>query len=116
VGGDVLCCSEDGAEEFAGEQAVEAGLFGERDELVWRDKAALRMLPAGESLEAAEKASAKLYEWLKIGNDLVIFECSAQIVRVISSHGSDDTTAATSYPVNFRVFQRETRSRAASCQ
>jgi hypothetical protein len=73
------------------------------------------MLPAGEGFEAAQKTGAKLYEWLKIRNDLVVFECSAQVIRVISSHGTDDTTAATTYTVNFRAFQRETRSRAASC-
>jgi hypothetical protein len=55
----------------------------------------LRMLPAGEGFEAAEKAGAKLYEWLKVRNDLVAFECSTQIICVISSHGRDDTTAAT---------------------
>src|SRR5436190_15740900 len=74
------------------------------------------MLPAGEGFEAAEEAGAKLYEWLKVRNDFVAFECSAQIICVISSHGTDDTTAATAYTVNFRAFQRLTRSRAASCQ
>jgi hypothetical protein len=93
--GDVFGCGEDGAEEFAGEEAVEAGFFGEGNELVWGDEAALRMLPAGEGFEAAEKAGAKLYEWLKVRNDLVAFECSTQIICVISSHGRDDTTAAT---------------------
>ena len=50
-------------------------------------KAALRMLPAGEGFEAAEKAGAKLDERLKIRDDLVIFEGSAQIVRVVGGHG-----------------------------
>jgi hypothetical protein len=45
------------------------------------------MLPAGEGFEAAEKAGAKLYERLKIRDDLVIFEGSAQVVRVVSGHG-----------------------------
>ena len=87
VVGDVFGGDEDCAQELAGEQAVKSGLFGEGNELVWRDKAALRMLPAGESLKAAEQAGAKLDKRLKIRNDLVIFERSAQIVCVVSSHG-----------------------------
>src|SRR5260370_620150 len=75
-----------------------------------------RRLPAGEGFEAAKKGGAKLYERLKIRNDLVTFECSAQIICVISRHGRDDTTATRTYPVNFRAFQRETRSLAASGQ
>jgi hypothetical protein len=37
VAGDLLSSGEDGAEEVAGELTVEAGLFGERDELIGRD-------------------------------------------------------------------------------
>ena len=85
--GDVFGGGEDGAEEVAGEQAVEAGFFGEWNELVWRDEAALGMLPAGEGFEAAEEAGAKLDERLEVRDDLVVFECSAQIVCVFSSHG-----------------------------
>ena len=79
-----------GAEHCAkklGEEAVEAGFFCERDELVWGDKAPLRMLPAGKCLKSAEEAGAKLDERLKIRDDLVIFERSAQIVCVVGSHG-----------------------------
>jgi hypothetical protein len=102
--GDVLGGGEDGGEEFAGEETVKTGLFGEGDEVVWGDEAALRMLPAGEGFEAAKKAGAKLYERLKIRNDLVIFECSAQIIRVISSHGRDDTTATNDLHSKFSRF------------
>ena len=84
---DVFDGGEDGAEELACEKTVKAGFFCERDELVWRDETALWMLPAGESFEAAEESGAKFDERLKIGNDLVILECSAQIVRVAGSHG-----------------------------
>jgi hypothetical protein len=101
--GNVFCGGEDGGEEFAGEETMQSRRFGEGNELVWRDEAALRMLPAGEGFEAAKKAGAKFYEWLKIRNNLVIFEPSAQIVCVFGGHGTDDTTAATTYPVNFRV-------------
>ncbi len=87
VAGDVFGCGEDCTQELASEQTVESGLFGKGDELIRQDKTALRMLPAGECLEAAEQASAELYERLEIRHDLVIFEGSAQIVRVISSHG-----------------------------
>ncbi len=87
MAGDVFGCSEDRTQELAGEQAVEAGLFGEGDELIRKNKTALRMLPAGERLEAAEQACAKLHERLEKWHDLVIFERSAQIVCVISSHG-----------------------------
>ena len=85
--GDVFGCGEDGADKAAGEQTVEAGFFGEGNELVGRDETALRMLPAGEGFEAAEKAGAKLHKRLKIRNDLVVFECSPQIVCVVGSHG-----------------------------
>jgi hypothetical protein len=111
--GNVFCGGEDCAEEFAGEETMQTGRFGEGNELVWRDEAALRMLPAGEGFEAAKKTGAKFNEWLKIRNDLVIFERSAQIGCVFGGHGTDDTTAYRTYTVNFRVFQRETRSRAA---
>jgi hypothetical protein len=72
---------------------VKAGLFGQGDELVWRDETALWMLPASESLEAAQEASAKFNQRLEKWNDLVVFEGSAQIVCVIGSHANDDTTA-----------------------
>src|ERR1700758_1031215 len=83
VVGNVFGGGEDGGEELAGEQAVEAGFFGERDELVWRDEAALGMLPAGEGFEAAEEASTQFDERLKVRNDFVAFEGSAQINCVI---------------------------------
>ncbi len=79
-----LAAAKTAREEFAGEEAVEAGLFGERDELIWRDEAALRMLPASEGFEAAEEAGAELYKRLKVRNDLVVFEGSAEIVCVVS--------------------------------
>jgi hypothetical protein len=44
------------------------------------------MLPARQGLEAAEEPGAQFYERLKIRNDLVIFERSAQIVCVVGSH------------------------------
>jgi hypothetical protein len=114
--GDVFGGDEDCTEEFAGEQAVKAGGFGERDELIGGDEAASLMLPAGESLEAAEEAGAKFDKWLEIRDDLIIFEPSSEIVRVADSHGRDDTTALRSYTVKFRFFQRKTRSRAAAGQ
>jgi hypothetical protein len=98
VGGDVFGGGEDGSEERAGEEAVEAGVFGEGDELVGKDEAALRMLPAGEGFEAAEQAGAKFHERLEIGDDLAVFQGSAQIVRVVGSHGRDDTTAGREFP------------------
>jgi hypothetical protein len=66
---------------------VEAGFFGQGNELIWRDEAALRVLPAGKGLEAAKEPGAKFYQRLKIRDDLVVFECSAQIICVVSSHG-----------------------------
>ena len=113
---DVFGSGENGAEEIAGEQAVEAGLFGQGNELIRRDEAPLRMLPSGQSFEAAEKAGAQFDERLKIRDDLVIFERSAQIIRVVGSHGSDDTTVTTTYTAKFCIFQRATRSRAAAGQ
>ena len=101
--GDIFRGGEDGAEEFAGEQTMKTGRFGEGNEFVGRDEAALRMLPAGEGFEAAEQAGAKFYEGLEIRNDLIAFQCSAQIVCVFGSHGTDDTTAVTTYTVNFRA-------------
>jgi hypothetical protein len=91
--GDVFCGGEDGSEEVAGELAVEAGLFGERDELVGGDEAADGMLPTREDFESAEQARAKLYQRLKVWENFVLLERSAQIVRVFRSHGKDDTTA-----------------------
>ena len=90
------------------------GFFGQGNELVGRDEAALRMLPAGEGLKAAEKAGAKLDKRLKIWNDLVIFERSAEIVASSPAMARDDTTAPPSYPVKFRARQRATRSRKAA--
>jgi hypothetical protein len=94
VRGDVFCGGEDCPEESAGEETVEAGAFGEGDELVGKDEAALRVLPAGEGFEAAEEAGAELDEGLEIGDDFAIFQGSAQIARVVGSHGRDDTTAS----------------------
>ncbi len=85
---------EDGTKKLASKQAMKAGLFSERNELIWLDQATLRMLPAGERLEAAEEAGAELDERLEIRNDLVIFECSPQIVCVVGSHARDDTTVS----------------------
>ena len=98
MGGDVFGSGEDGSEEFAGEEAVEAGAFGEGDELVGRDEASLGMLPAREGFEAAEEASTEFDERLEIGDDLVVFQGSAQIARVVGSHGRDDTTASRGLP------------------
>jgi hypothetical protein len=92
VGGDIFGCGEDGAEEFASKEAVEAGLLCEGDELVGQDETALGMLPAGECFEAAEEAGAQFDEGLEVGNDLVVFERAAQIVGVVGSHGWNDTT------------------------
>ena len=105
VSRDVSGCGEDGGEEFAGELTVEAGLFCEGDELVWSDEAALGMLPAGEGFEAAEQAGAQLDERLEIWQDLVIFECPAQIICVVVGHGRDDTTSDRSWSVNFRSVE-----------
>ena len=85
--GDIFGRGEDGGEELAGEQAVKAGFFRKRNELVRWDEAALRMLPTGEGFEAAEESGAEFDEGLKIGDDLVVLEGSAQIVRVVGSHG-----------------------------
>jgi len=93
VFGNIFCCGEDGSEEVARELTVEAGLFGERDELVWSDKAADGMLPAREDFESAEQARAKLYQRLEVWENFVLLKRSAQIVRVFRSHGKDDTTA-----------------------
>jgi hypothetical protein len=89
---DIFRGGEDCAEELAGEESVKAGLFGERDELTGGDKAAVGMLPSGESFEAAQEASAKFNERLKVGHYLVAFECSAEIVGFVASHGWNDTT------------------------
>jgi hypothetical protein len=92
VVGDVFGGCEDCAEELSCEKSVEAGLFGERNELVGEDEAALRMMPARESFEATQEASAELYKRLKIRYDLVGFEGSAEIDCVVRGHGRDDTT------------------------
>ena len=102
--GDVFGCGEDGAEELAGEETVEAGCFGQRDELVWRDETALRMLPASEGFEAPEQSGTKLDERLKVRDDLVAFEGSTQVVCVFCSHGRDDTTAVKQLPSKFSSF------------
>jgi hypothetical protein len=75
--GDGSGCGEDGTEEIRGEEAGEAGLFGERDEVVGEDKAAMGMVPAGEDLETTEPACAQLYERLEEGYDLAVLNCSA---------------------------------------
>ena len=54
----------------------------------------MRVLPAGEGLEATEEAGAEFDERLEIGDDLVVFEGSAQIVGVVGSHARDDTTGS----------------------
>jgi hypothetical protein len=87
VFGDVFGCGEDGAEEAAGEEAVQTGFLGEGDKLIGRDQTALRMLPSREGFEAAEKPGSKLHKRLKIRDDLVIFKRSPQIVCVFGSHG-----------------------------
>jgi hypothetical protein len=90
--GDVFGRSEDCTEKLACERAVKAGLFGEGDELIRRDEAALGMLPSGKGLEAAKKAGAKFNEGLEVRNDLVVFERPTQIVGVFGSHEWNDTT------------------------
>jgi hypothetical protein len=45
------------------------------------------MLPASKGFEAAKESCAKFHERLKIRDDLVVLEGSAQIVRVVGSHG-----------------------------
>jgi hypothetical protein len=47
VVGNVFGCGEDGSKKAAGEESVEAGGFGEGNELVGRDEASLGVLPAG---------------------------------------------------------------------
>ena len=58
------------------------------------DDAALGMSPAGEDFEAGELAGAELDHGLEVGDDLAVFQGSAQIARVLGSHGRDDTTAS----------------------
>ena len=77
---------EDGTEKIAEEKAVQSGLFGERDELVWRHQAALRMLPAREDLEAGKQARAQLDDGLEVGNDLVRLKRAAQVGLGVGSH------------------------------
>ena len=52
MAGDVFGGGEDGTEEFAGKEAVEAGFFGERNELIGRDEAALRDAASGRGLRS----------------------------------------------------------------
>ena len=87
VVGDVFCCGEDGSEEVACELTMEAGFFGERNELVGRDETMFRMLPASEGFEAAEEAGSQFDERLEVRHDLVAFERSAKIAGVVSGHG-----------------------------
>ena len=78
---------EGGAEEVAGELADEVGLFGEGDELVGVDDAALGMTPAGEDFEAGELAGAQLDHGLEVGDDLVAVEGAAEVELSFVSHG-----------------------------
>ena len=109
VGGDVFGGGEDGSEEFAGEEAVRPELFGEGDELVGGMSASLGMLPAREDFEAGEQASAEFDERLEIGDDLAVFQGSAQIARVVGSHGRDDTTASRGLPNEISVAPAESQ-------
>jgi len=74
---------------------MEAGLFGERDEFIRRNETADGMLPASECLETSEEAGAKLDERLKVRDYLVPFKGSAQIDRVVFSHGRNRYYART---------------------
>ena len=67
---------------------MEAGFFGEGNELVGRDETAdWGCCHRASDFEAAEQAGAKLDQRLKIRNNLVLFERPAEIVCVFRSHG-----------------------------
>jgi hypothetical protein len=55
------------------------GLFGERNEVVWRDEAALRVLPSNQGLELGHHPRRQLDDGLVMHDELVVADRSAQV-------------------------------------
>jgi hypothetical protein len=66
-------------EEPAAERDDEAGLLGQRDEDIGRDRAALRVRPARERLDGADAAGRELDERLVVDLELVAGERALEV-------------------------------------
>jgi hypothetical protein len=68
------------------------------------------MHPSREDLEASEQAGAQLHDGLEVGDNLVTFERSAQIDRVVVGHAKRRYYAATAgLTVYFFCLRTEVR-------
>ena len=65
----------------ASERQDQAGLLGNRDELRWRHKAALGMIPPHQRLQSDDPSGGKLHLRLVVCLDLAAVERAAQLIR-----------------------------------
>ena len=76
------------AEHFGGEPMDHCRAFGERYELDRHDESPFRVLPADQSLHAAQLAGLGVDLWLIVQNQLAIADSPAQFNRYGCDHAN----------------------------
>ena len=68
-------------DDVAGQRTHDTGLLGNRDEVVRRDEAAIRVAPAHQSLDAGDPAIRQMRLGLVVKLELALFDRATQVTE-----------------------------------